>query len=533
MEKYCMYLRKSRSDDDRGEKLNEAETLSRHKTALYDLAKRQGLTITKIYEEVGSAETIEKREAMKQLLEDVNNRMWTGVFVVKVDRLGRGEGADQEYILKSFKYSKTKIITPGKTFDLNDKFDYKALRFSLYLSSEEYGYITERLQDGRMFSVIEGKFPGNKAPLGYKRVKLADKRGWTLEIVPNEAEIIRLMFDLYTDGEVQADGSAKRLGTSLIARRLNDLKIPAKNGRAWKAATIRDILTNIHYTGKVRWSFRATVKSMDRGKEVSSRPRAKIGDYLVFDGLHEAIINPTVFGKAQEYMKKNPPRPISEKHKTSNPLAGIIICNNCGRRMVRRPYGSGYPDTLICAVPQCKTVSSQLHLVEACILKWLEDWLKNYKPKWKKDRIPKENTLLNVKRGSLFKLNAELAALDEQRKETHKLLERRIYTEKIFFERTNEINNEISQLSKSIASVNAEIQKDEASEKNRRVIVPTVKKLTDIYRELTSPADKNDLLKLIIEKAVYIKTVKGKRNGKLDDFKIIIYPKIPMLKHNR
>ena len=530
IEQYCLYLRKSRADDE-GEKLSDSETLARHKNALIDHAKRQGLTITGIYEEVGSAETIADRPKMQQLLEDIESGMWAGVLVVKIDRLARGDEADQSRITKTFRYSNTKIVTPYKTFDLNNKFDLKYFTFSLFMSREEYGFITERLQDGRVYSVIEGKYPGNKEPLGYKRVKLAGEKGWTLEIDPDNADTIRLIYDLYVNGIEQADGTMKRMGVSLITRRLNELKVPTSKGGSWVVASVRDILINPVYNGKIRWNWRPNKKSMAQGQEVSSRPRSKIEDCLVTEGRHEAIIDDYTFEKAQEYMKQNPPRPVGERHKVTNPLAGIVICSKCGRRMTRRPYGKkGYPDTLMCADPQCKTVSVHLHYVETRILEGLAEWLAEYKLQWNitNEKPKRKNTLLNAKRKALNKLDEELELLDNQRKEAHNLIERKVYTEEMFFDRMRELGELIQKAKNDRAAIEADMQIEDIREESLQKIIPAVERLIETYRELQSAEAKNDLLKEVLEKVVYTKDIGGRWNGRPDDFIIELFPKLPV-----
>ena len=531
MEQYCLYLRKSRADNET-EKLSDGEILARHKAALIDTAKRQGLTITGTYEEVGSGDTIAARPRMQQLLEDVEQGMWAGVLVVKVDRLARGDMADQERIVKTFRYSNTKVITPSKTFDLNDKFDLKYFTFSLFMSREEYGFITERLQDGRLYSVIEGKFPGNKAPLGYKRVQLADKTGWTLEPIQEQAEIVRLIFELYTDGETLKDGTQKRLGISLIARRLNELKLPTTNGGTWVDATVRDILRNPHYIGKVRWNGRPNKKSMEGGREVISRPRSKPEDCHLFDGLHEAIIDPTIFARAQELMEQNSKPPIGERNIVKNPLAGIVVCGKCGRNMVRRPYNNGYDDTLMCYDPQCKNVSSKLSYVESSILKGLSEWIEGYMMKLQLDDRPKKNTMLDARRKALKKLDMELEKLENRRRKAHEFYEDGSYDADTFFSRSREIGIQIEKLQKDRTSLESDMQDEQVRIQTQYILIPTVERLLDIYGELKSPAAKNEMLKEILEKVVYDKDVGGRWHGKPDKFTIELFPKLPELHPN-
>ena len=154
---YAIYLRKSREDIE-AEKYGEGETLARHEKILTTLAKKRNLPISKIYREVVSGETISERKEMQKLLKDVENEKWTGVLVVEVERLARGDTADQGRVSKAFKYSHTKIITPVKTYDPDNEFDEEYFEFGLFMSRREYKTINRRLQRGREISVQEGKF---------------------------------------------------------------------------------------------------------------------------------------------------------------------------------------------------------------------------------------------------------------------------------------------------------------------------------------------------------------------------------------
>ena len=160
---YAIYLRKSREDIE-AEKYGEGETLSRHEKILTTLASSRNLPISKIYREVVSGETISERKEMQHLLIDVENEKWTGILVVEVERLARGDTADQGMVAKAFKYSHTKIITPAKTYDPDNEFDEEYFEFGLFMSRREYKTINRRLQRGRELSVSEGKFAGNIPP---------------------------------------------------------------------------------------------------------------------------------------------------------------------------------------------------------------------------------------------------------------------------------------------------------------------------------------------------------------------------------
>jgi hypothetical protein len=194
---------------------------------------------------------------------------------------------------------------------------------------------------------------GSMAPYGYIRKKLVNQKGYTLEIEPEQAEIVRMVFELYTKGELQPDSTYKRLGVSLIVRKLNGIHIPPLKGDAWVTSTIQGMLRNPVYTGKIRWNFRPHSKKMSEGQMTKERPRAKEEDWMLVDGLHEAIIDEDTWNLTQKLYASNKPAPVTKDKEVKNPLSGLIVCGICGRRLVRRPYGGKYPDTLMCPVTSC------------------------------------------------------------------------------------------------------------------------------------------------------------------------------------
>ena len=209
---YCIYLRKSRADTE-AEQRGEGETLARHEKALTSFAKQSELEVTAIYREIISGETIAARPQMQKLLSEVSQGLWDGVIVMDVDRLARGNSIDQGIISQTFLYANTKIITPTKTYDPANEFDEEYFEFGLFMSRREYKAINRRLQRGRTASIREGKYVSNKPPYGYERVRLKNNKGFTLAIVPEKAEIVRNIFQWYTQGIRQSDGTYKRLGT--------------------------------------------------------------------------------------------------------------------------------------------------------------------------------------------------------------------------------------------------------------------------------------------------------------------------------
>ena len=98
---YYIYLRKSRQDRDLEASTGKHDTLERHRAALLELASKRGLTVTGIYEEVVSGDTIAERPEMQRLLADVEKNKCAGVLVMEVARLARGNTTDQGIVAEA------------------------------------------------------------------------------------------------------------------------------------------------------------------------------------------------------------------------------------------------------------------------------------------------------------------------------------------------------------------------------------------------------------------------------------------------
>ncbi len=524
---YCMYLRKSRADLE-AESHGEGETLARHERALLDYANKHKLNIAKIYKEVVSGETITARPVMQQLLSDVEKGIWTGVLVMEVERLARGDTIDQGLVAQTFKYSNTKIITPMKVYDPSNEFDEEYFEFGLFMSRREYKTINRRLQAGRISSVKEGKWVGNKNPYGYKIVKLQGQKGYSLEIIPEEASVIKMIFELYTIGEEQIDGSIKRLGSTLIANKLNNMKIPPAIGEKWTPAKILELMRNPVYIGNVRWNFRPEVKKMQDGIITIERPRSDAEDWLLYDGLHEAVITEVLFYKTQDYLKNNKPKPAPNMKPIKNPLTGIVICGQCGAKMVRRPYPNRTPDALICPASGCKNISSYLSYVENRILISLQQWLIDYKLQLSienKENI--SNTEIEVKKQNVKRLEDEIKNLNKQMSSVHDFLEQGIYSTETFMERSKIINDKLSEAKDNLNIISKELEADSKIHKNIIEFIPKVEHVLAVYDSIEDPEVKNALLDEVISKAVYTKTKRVGKDKNFDDFELILYPRMP------
>ena len=517
MERYCMYLRKSRKDM-LAEEHGEGETLKRHEKMLFSLANQMKIIIDEnsIYREVVSGETIASRPVMQQLLTDVENGLWTGVLVVEVERLARGDTMDQGLVSQVFKFSNTRIITPLKTYEPDNESDEEYFEFGLFMSRREYKKINQRLNNGRIASVNEGKYVGNIAPYGYERVKIKGDKGFSLVENKEESETVKLIFQWYAH---------EQLSYSQIIKKLDGLGIIPRMAEQWRQATIKDILSNPVYIGMIRWKARKLVKTSKNGSIKISRPR-NTEDILLRKGLHTALIDEETWSLVEERRKLHTPK-VPKKKEMQNPLSGIVVCGKCGKFMQRRPYNQRDQEpSLICMTEECDNISSKLGIVEQKILESLRLWLNNYTVDFEQQN-KKDNDYVSMLENSLSKLKKELAKAEKRLENICTYFEEGTYTKEIYFERSkvavatiDELRNRLSQQQELLDKV-----KDEQNYKDE--FIPKVKNVIDLYNTGISIEDKNNLLKAILEKVLYTKTEKAlKKTSDPTNFQLDIFPKI-------
>ena len=346
-----IYLRKSRTDDPT---LTVEEVLSKHEQMLNDWVHRNineydAIPEENRYREVVSGETIESRPQIQEVLRRVESPKYKAILCADPQRLSRGDLEDIGRLVKLLRYSNTIVITLQYIYDLRDDHDREAFERELKRGNEFLEYQKRIMNNGRLLSVQNGNFIGQFAPYGYKKVSYKDGKRtcYTLEIVPEEAEIVRMVFQMYADG----------MGSHLIARKLNEMGIPSPRGSVWVPGTFAKMRTNEHYIGMVRWNYRKTMYTVDEGEVVRTRPVSD--DYLLYPGKHEAIIDRELWDRVQEIRNKIPP--VKGKARCVNPFAGLIYCQ-CGRTMSRRTYKNKgvekTPPRLVCDAPDpCGTGS--------------------------------------------------------------------------------------------------------------------------------------------------------------------------------
>ena len=421
---HLIYLRKSRSDSPLE---TVEEVLYKHEKQLQDYAVRtfgEKIPEENIFREVVSGETIEDRPRIKEVLHRIELPDVCGVLIIEPQRLSRGDLVDCGTIIRAFKYTGTKIYTPGKCYDLADKYDEKFFRDELMRGNEYLEYTKEILSRGRLASISEGNYLGSVAPYGYDKTieVVGNRKHPTLKINEDEAAGVRMIFDLYGN---------QNKSTYFIAQKLNAMGVKPKVAKDWTKDTLTGILKNVTYLGKVRWNHRKHEKKIVDGQLVTFRP--KNDDYIVVEGKHEAIISQELFDKVQTRMGKNPR--TNSKFELKNPLAGIMKCKKCGHAMTFRSGSGDAPPRLVCSKQQsCKTPSIRLPLVIDTVVDELKNYIADFEIKLEADE-----TSDHIQEKQLEIVQKNLDDLEVQQERLFQFLENGTYDEVTFTKRNKNL----------------------------------------------------------------------------------------------
>lgn len=504
---WVMYLRKSRQDDP-----NETveEVLAKHETILQEWAERElGGQIPEedIYREVISGESIAERSEVQKVLARLEDPAVIGCVCVEPSRLSRGDLADCAKIISSFRFSKSLVATPYMTYDLENKMERKFFQDELLRSNEFLEYTKSILWRGRVAAIKRGCFLGNIPPYGYKKIKIG--KDHTLEIIEDQAEVVRLIFDMY----VKEDLTPFR-----ISERLNEMGVPTLKDEKWTRDTIRSMLRNAHYAGYVVFNQCKETQVLENGEIVKRRLQQPVEEIIIAEGKHKAIIDRATWETAKQLSARHPK--INTKRELVNPLSSVLVCGKCGKALKFENRTDACPRYSCKTKPLCyKSVKSDA-LIEAVIIAMEKSELPALELKAKNG----EGNAHNIQRKQLAKLEKQMEDYRAQEDRQYELLETNPnYSQEVFNRRNAELRQKMEECKSAIYKAKSSLP--ESVDYAERV--EAMKNAIGILKDDTATAsEQNKVLKAIIDKIEYFgppsdKTKKPNMTGS-DPFEIVV-----------
>ena len=277
------------------------------------------------------------RPQFAAMMEKVRHGEINLICVKDFSRFSRDYIETGNYLECTFPFMGVRFISINDGYDSDD---YKGTTGGLEVVMRSIIYaayskdLSVKTTTAKIQMMKQGKYVGGYAPYGYVlHPEIRNK----LKLDPEAAEVVRRVFDEALEGR----------NTSQIALGLNDDNIPTPGqyfkGKhpdkkkfsymsdkiSWTASMVYKIIINYVYTG-------ATVGRRQKSSGVGSRKRIRLEqeDWIVVEGMHEAIVSKEEFELAQAVIRGGVKKPKRDPH--YYPLKGLVCCGNCKRALTRR-----------------------------------------------------------------------------------------------------------------------------------------------------------------------------------------------------
>lgn len=260
-----------------------------------------------------------KRQGFMKMIEDASKGMFDLICTREVSRFARNT-------LDSLNYTRELKKMGVEVFFYNDNIwsceNDGELRLTIMsaMSQEESRHISDRVLAGQSISRQKGVLYGNGNILGYRLVRGKTSSENTYEIVEEDAETVRMIYDFYLDG----------MGAKAIAAKMQALhRETARSGCKWDATKVLRILDNKTYAGYIGYHKSHTTSYLDHTR-VAVKDRSR---YEYVKGNFPPIIPEETWNRVQRLKgKKVTPleQGLSGKKRSDDRWIRVLVCE-CGR----------------------------------------------------------------------------------------------------------------------------------------------------------------------------------------------------------
>ena len=309
-----------RVSTDKEEQLSSFKNQKEYFSTLFDGDDR--ITLVKVYADEGlSGTTLRKREAFQEMIDSAYNGDIDLIVIKEVSRFARNI-ADFHTIINNLRKHQVAVVFLNTSYNTlyMSSGDLIGLSVTSVIAEAESRTTSERVKFGQRRQMEKGVVFGRREMLGYRI------NGTEMTIVPEEAEVVRLIFNMYVN---------EGMGTTVIANTLHKMGIPSFRGKRWQNTVILRILKNEKYVGDLCQQKTYTPDCLSHAKKYNT---GQLETVYIRDH-HEPIIDLETWDKAQLELKRRAPSE-EEKKKYSNRYwcSGKFKCGECGAAFVNRKH---------------------------------------------------------------------------------------------------------------------------------------------------------------------------------------------------
>ena len=222
----------ARVSTDQDEQINSLENQVQYYTELIQ-SKPNWKFVPGYVDEGISGGSTKKRDNFNRMIRDAKAGMFDFIITKEISRFSRSTLDSIRYTQELLDYNVGVFFQNDNINTLDTDSEFR-LVIMAGVAQDEIRKLSERLKFGFRQAIKNGHVLGNDKLYGY------DKNDCVLTVNEEEAEIVRIIFDLYGN---------QRLGTRTISKRLMELGYTSREGNAFNTLTIRHILENPKYKG--------------------------------------------------------------------------------------------------------------------------------------------------------------------------------------------------------------------------------------------------------------------------------------------
>lgn len=302
------------------EKDEQLSSLKNQKEFFEQYAEKTGDILVHIYADEGiSGKSMSKRTAFIQLLKDSESGAFDYVAVKDISRFARNT-SDFLYGIRTLRANGTDVrfLSGNQTVIGESEF---VLTVFAALAQEESANLSKRVIFGKKQNAKKGRVPN--VIYGYDR-----ENAYTLKINEKESFAVRLMFKWYIEGA----------GIRRIADRLNEMRIPTKKNTKWISKTVRRILENPVYTGKL-----VNHKSVTKDFLSGTREAVPENEQYVHIRPELRIVSDEEFSIVQQNLniRRRQYKSTNGRYSAKHIFSNLIKCGECGKSFTARVQKNG------------------------------------------------------------------------------------------------------------------------------------------------------------------------------------------------
>ena len=304
---------------------------------------------TLVYEDEGFSGGTLERPQFKKMMADAKEKSFRAIVVYRLDRISRNIG-DFAKLIEQLNRMKIDFISIKEQFDTSTPMGRAMMYIASVFSQLERETIAERIRDNMHELAKTGRWLGGTTPTGFESEAIKSitvdgktKKACKLKLVPEEADIVKTIFDLYVETD----------SLTLTEAALIKQGFKTKNGKYFTRFSVKAILQNPVYMVADQEAYDFFIKNdtdlfsehdafdgvhgmMAYNRTDQEKGRASISlppsEWIVSVGKHPGLIPGKVWVQVQESLERNKSKSFRKPRSNEALLTGLLFCS-CGERM--------------------------------------------------------------------------------------------------------------------------------------------------------------------------------------------------------